>query len=87
MKKVDAMEYFTKSIKLREELENIFMDLEQSFLDSTYLYKGVNIFVNELDFDTGHVVIETCDGAKVFHSNTDTITSITLEEFINSCLK
>lgn len=87
MEKAEAMKYFARSNQLKEELENIYMDLEQSFLDGTYLYKGVNIFVNEIDFNTGHVVIESCDEDKVFHSNTDSVTSITVEEFLNTCLK
>lgn len=87
MEKVEAMEYFTKVKQLKEELEILMMDLEQSFLDSTYLYKGVNIFVNQIDFDTGHVVIESCDGEMVFHSSTDCVTSVTFQEFVFTCLK
>lgn len=86
MKKEEAIKCLKKVSKLKEELENILMDLEQSFLHGTYLYKGINIFVNEIDFDTGHVIIESCDESKVFLGMTDSITSITTKEFVEACL-
>lgn len=58
-------------------------DCEVKF--NTYVYRGENVFVSEIDLHSNFIVINSCDDSPIFPDEMDS-KQLSVEDFIANCL-
>ena len=54
---------------------------------NTYLYKGINVFVDSIEFLEKIVIINSCDGSLISDDREFECIALTFNQFISMCLQ